>query len=156
MQLNLDLDGIEFRFRITKYEKSNSENLYKLYNQWCIVELSLRSGSWLNYQISSEVLLSYEVEEIRDKISDFLEDKIQLQEELGFVEPDLTFIINPKVDIDLQIHFWDEGLTANYLSLCFDRNNLECLLVYLRYITKEIQTDDEMLQKLIADNVIRI
>ncbi len=93
MQLNLDLDGIEFRFRITKYEKSNSENLYKLYDQWCIVELSLRSGSWLNYQISSEVLLSYEVEEIRDKISDFLEDKIQLQEELGFVEPDLTFII---------------------------------------------------------------
>ena len=75
---------------------------------------------------------------------------------MGFVEPDLTFIINPKVDIDLQIHFWDEGLTANYLSLCFDRNNLECLLVYLRYITKEIQTDDEMLQKLIADNVIRI
>ena len=39
MQLNLDLDGIVFRFRITKYEKSNSENLYKLYDQWCNVEL---------------------------------------------------------------------------------------------------------------------
>ena len=39
MQLNLDLDGIEFRFRITKYEKSNSENLYKLYDQWSNVEL---------------------------------------------------------------------------------------------------------------------
>ena len=156
MQLYLDLDGIEFRFRITKYEKSISDNLYKLYDQWCIVELSLHSGNWLNYQISSEILLAYEVEKIRDKISDFLEDKIQLQEELGFVEPDLTFIIYPKVDIDLQIHFWDEGLTANYLSLCFDRKNLECLLAYLRYITNEIQTDDEMLQKLIADNVIRI
>ena len=73
MQLYLDLDGIEFRFRITKYEKSISDNLYKLYDQWCIVELSLHSGNWLNYQISSEILLAYEVEKIRDKISDFLE-----------------------------------------------------------------------------------
>ena len=39
MQLNLDLGGIEFRFRITQYEKSNSENLYKLYDQWSNVEL---------------------------------------------------------------------------------------------------------------------
>jgi hypothetical protein len=176
MQLNLDLDGIEFCFRITKYEKSNSENLYKLYDQWCIVELSLYSEKWLNYQISSEILLACEVEEIRDKISDLLEDRIQEQEILEFIEPDLTFELNPKknlcedpkytyiapgheivdIDADLHIHFWNDGLTANYLSLCFGRDELECLLVYLRYITNEIQNDDEMLQKLIADDVIRI
>ncbi|MBR5164075.1 MAG: hypothetical protein IKW87_00740 [Ruminococcus sp.] len=176
MQLYLDLDGIEFHFCITEYEKSIPENLYKLYDQWCIVKLSLHSESWLNYQISSEILLSCEVEEIRDKISDLLEDKIQAQEVMEFIEPDFTFVLNPKknlrndskytyiahgheivdIDADLQIHFWNDGLTANYLSLCFDRKDLECLLIYLRCITNEICQDDESVQKLIEDNVIQI
>ena len=51
MQLNLDLDGIEFCFRITKYEKSNSENLYKLYDQWCIVELQQVMTIAMNFDV---------------------------------------------------------------------------------------------------------
>lgn len=173
MWLYLDLDGIEFHFRVKNYRQSTRE---KWDVEWCKVDLTVQSRNWLNYQLSSEILLAYEVEKIRDKISDLLEDKIKIQEEMGFIEPDFTFVLNPKknlrddskytyvatgyeivdIDADLQIHFWDDGLTANYLSLCFDRNDLECLLAYLRCITNEIQKDDELVQKLIADDVIRI
>ncbi|MCR5015963.1 MAG: hypothetical protein K6A75_05255 [Ruminococcus sp.] len=173
MWLYLKLDGIEFHFRVKNYRKSTRE---KWNIEWCRVDLTVHSENWLNYQLSSDILLACEVEEIRERISDLLEDKIKVQEVMKFIEPDFTFVLNPKkdlrddskysyvapgyeivdIDAEFQIHFWNDGLTANYLSLCFDRNDLECLLVYLRCITNEIQTDDEMLQKLIADDVIRI
>lgn len=173
MWLYLDLAGIEFHFSVNNYRKSTLDNWDV---EWCNVDVTIHSGNWLNYQISSEILLACEVEEIRDKISDLLEDRIQEQVEIEFIEPDLSLLLNPKEDIrdnprvlyvalgheivdidaELHIHFWNDGLTANYLSLCFGRDELECLLFYLRYITNEIQNDDEMLQKLIADDVIRI
>lgn len=172
MWLHLDLDGIEMHFRITGYRKSIPE---RWDDQWCQVDLSLYSHNWLNYQISSSILLSCEVEEIRNKVSDLLEDKIQTEEELEFIEPDLTFILTPKkdlrkdprytyvapgyeiVDVDavLHVHLWNSGLTANYLSLCFNRNDLERLVTYLRYVTLEISKDAKVIQELVQKDVIR-
>lgn len=173
MWLYLDLDGIEFHFCVANYTKS----IYEKWDiQWCKVELTIQSEKWLNYQISSDILLACEVENIQDKISDLLEDKIKAQEIMEFIEPDLTLVLNPKkdlrntsrysyaapgyesadIDAELQIHFWNDGLTANYLSLCFDRKDLECLLIYLRCITNKIGKDDESVQKLIKNDIIRI
>ncbi len=173
MWLHLDLDGVALHFRITGYRKSTSENWH---SQWCTVYLTLQGGNWLNYQISSDILLACEVEELCSRISDLLEDKIQAVEEMEFVEPDLTFVLNPKkdlredpkysyvapgheivdIDADLRVHFWDGGLTANYLSLCFDRNDLQCLRTYLQCITHERSNDDKVVQELIARDIIRI
>lgn len=173
MWLHLDLDGVELHFCVTRYRRSSPE---KWDQQWCTVDLTLRSDNWLCYQISSEILLASEVEEMRDRISDLLEDKIQAVEEIEFIEPDLTFVLSPKkdlredpkytyiapgheiadIDADLHIHFWNGGLTANYLSLSFDRNDLECLLTYLQCITHEISKDDKAVQELIASDTIRI
>ena len=172
MWLCLELDGIEFHFRITEYRKSIPE---KWDEQWCHIDLTLRGDNWLYYTLSSDILLACEVEEIRNRISDLLEDKIQVEKELEFIEPDLTFILIPRkdlcrdprsyvacgheiidVDADLRVHLWSDGvLTANYLSLCFDRNDLECLMVYLQYITNKISRDDKAIQELIKKDVIR-
>ena len=96
MWLYLDLAGIEFHFRVNNYRKSTLDNWDV---EWCNVDVTIHSGNWLNYQISSEILLACEVEEIRDKISDLLEDRIQEQIEIEFIEPDLSLFLNPKEDI---------------------------------------------------------
>ena len=173
MWLHLDLDGILFNFRIAKYRKSIPEIWDE---QWCKTDLTLQNYNWLNYQTSSEMLLSCEVEKTRDKISDLLEDKIQTVEEISFIEPDLSFILRPKKDIrkdpdhvyvapgyeildidsDMRVYFWNDGLTANYLSLCYNRNDLENLLTDMQLVTNEIPTDDKTVQKLITKDIIRI
>lgn len=173
MWLHLDLDGVELHLRIEGYRKSNSE---KWDSQWCTVYITLQSDDWLNYQLSSDILLACEVEALCNRISDLIEDKIQTVEKMEFIEPDLTFVLRPKKDLrkdpkyvyvapgheivdifaDLHIHFWNGGLTANYLSLCFDRNDLQCLLTYLQCITHEISKDSKAVQELISKDIIRI
>lgn len=172
MWLYLDLDGIELHFRITKYRKSKPE---KMYDQWCQVDLTLHSGKWLCYQVSSEILMTCEVEEVCNRIYDLLEEKIQIEEELEFIEPDLSFVLNPKkdlrndskyayiapgheiidIDAELRVHFWNDALTANYLSLFLDRNDLECLAIYLQCVTNKISQEDKAVQELIKHDVIR-
>ena len=43
---------------------------------------------------------------------------------------------------DLHISFWDDGLTANYLSLCFGEADLDALWQYLRLVTGEADLSD--------------
>lgn len=173
MWFHLNLDGIELCFRVAKYRKSAPE---KSDEQWCNIDLALHGNNWLNYKVSSDILLACEVEEIRNRIFDLLEDKIQAEEELDFIEPDLTFVLYPKKDLredikytyiapgheildinaDLRVHLWNDGLTANYLSLCFDRDDLQKLLIYLQLVTDEISKDDKIVQKLIESDIIRL
>ena len=173
MWLQLDLDGIKLHFRIAKYRKSIPESWDE---QWCNIDLTLHRNNQLNYKISSEILLACEVEEIRNKIFDLLEDKIQAEEEMEFIEPDLTFVLYPKkdlhedikytyvapghevldIDANLRVHLWNDGLTANYLSLCFGRDDLEKLLTYLQLVTNEISKDDKNVQELVESDIIQL
>ena len=43
---------------------------------------------------------------------------------------------------DLRVSFWNHGLTANYLSLCFDQADLDALWQYLRLVTGEADLSD--------------
>lgn len=66
MWLYLDLDGIDFHFRIENFRASSAENWD---SEWCKVDLTLQAGNWLNYQqVSSETMLCKEVESIRNQI----------------------------------------------------------------------------------------
>ena len=162
MWLKLNLDGIDFHFRILCYEKSAQE---RWDIQWCKVDLALQSLNCIDYRISSEILLSCEAEGLRDKINRLLQDGFQSAEELEFIEPDLTFILTPKKDTgheimdvsaDMHIHLWCDGLTANYISVCFGKAELESLLTYLRFITGEISGKSDAVQELIKKDVFRI
>lgn len=173
MWFHLDLDGIDFHFRISKYRKS-IQDIWD--EQWCKVDLTLQSGNWLNYQTSSEMLLSREVEQLSAKLFDLISNKLELQEELEFIEPDLSFILNPQkdltldpnytyvapgheiadIDAEVHVHLWNGGLTSNFISLCFGREDIEALCSYLHLITKQIQSDDPTIKKLIDNDIIRI
>lgn len=175
MWLKLDLGGIDFRFRIEKYKKSTRENWDV---EWCDVDLMLKSQEWLNYNIvSDECLLSIEVEELCDKIDALLNDKLEEPEIITCIEPDLEFHLYPKYDIrnnpdvvyikpgsntivdvcmKLIVSFWhkNRGLTANQLQLYFNRENLEKLHCYLKYVIWIITEEDETLQKLMTEGII--
>ena len=174
MWLKLDLGDIDFRFRISKYEKSKNDYL----DNWCKVDLTLKSQEWLNYNIVyQEVLLPCEVEELCDKIDDLLNDRLDELETLTCIEPDFEFILEPKYDIrnnpdvvyirpgsevivdvymEFIVSFWDKkgALTANRLIMMLDREDLEKLLCYLKYITGAITEEDETLRKFIAEKCI--
>ena len=172
MWFHLDLDGIDFHFRISQYRKSIKDIWDE---QWCKVDLTLQNGNWLNYQTSSEMLLSCEVEQLNAKLIDLLSNKLQSQEDLEFIEPDLSFILNPQkdltldpnytyvapgheivdIDVDVHVHLWNGGLTSNYISLSFGREDIEALDAYLKLITNQVQVDDPSIKKLIDNDIIR-
>lgn len=90
MNLYLDLDGIDFYFKIEDYYPSRKNKDY-----WCRVTLDLVSSKWLNYYEHSKILLSYEVEDLRDKIKLLLNNELIEKLELDNVEPDLIFYFLP-------------------------------------------------------------
>ena len=173
MWFHLDLDGIDFHFRISKYRKSIKDSWY---DQWCNVDLILQSSNWLNYQASSEMLLCCEIEQLSTKLVDLLSNQLQSQEELEFIEPDLSFTLNPQkdltldtnytyvapgheiadIDADIHFHLWNGGLTSNYISLRFNREDIEAFCSYLNLITNQVQTDDLTIKKLIDSDIIRV
>ncbi|MBQ9674095.1 MAG: hypothetical protein IJV39_05670 [Ruminococcus sp.] len=115
------------------------------------------------------------MDQLRDSIDRLLNNSLSEQEELTFIEPDLSFVLNPQkdlrdsgkysyiapgheivdIDADLHVHFWNGGLTANYISLCFDRSDLEKLLVYLRLTTRLITKQSPEVQDLLDKDILR-
>ena len=170
MWIRLDLEGIDFNFRISKYRQSTKE---KWDDEWCKIDLTLQASDWLNYHIvSDEIMLASEVEKVRDKINDLLLDKLDKPEIIECIEPDLEFHLFPMkktqnnpdialksvyenayVDMDLQISFWDRNgeLTANRLLLVFGKEDLKKMLCYLRYITGMADDRDEKVQMLLME-----
>ena len=169
MWLEMDLEGIEFCFRIAGYKKSTKDNCY---DEWCKVDLAVKAGDWLNYHVeASEMLLAMEVETLKDAIDDLLNDRLEQPNELGFIEPDIEFELYPKEDLrnnsrflyiapgneiadiymELVISFWHNGLTANRLIMRFVQADMEKLECYLKYIIGIINEDDATVQKMMAD-----
>jgi len=166
MWLKLDLDGIIFQLQICGYRSSTTE---KWDSQWCRIDLSLTSGHWLNYIIKNdEVLLACEVEILSENLQKLLNDRFIETTEIECIEPDFKFILHPKKnlrndskyvyvregyeieDISMEwiVFFWNDGcLTNNYLSMEFDRDDIEHLYNYIKMIMGSI----DMQSKTIAD-----
>ena len=173
MKLHLNLAGVEVSLQIKNYiKKLPNEDMF---SNWCKTDFSFTSGDWLNYsQDNSEIFLPHDIDTLANLVEDLLNDRLDKSIEYECVEPDFTFILNPKkdlrndpevlyvrpgceiVDIDAEwkISFWHDGLTANYLSLSLDRGDIENLLYYLRLITGELKEDDPKIQHLIRDGIL--
>lgn len=104
MNLQLDAQGINIYLKIKGYKPSDSDTWD---SQWCNCDFSFYSGTWLNYhKEDDEVLLSCEVEELADKLSQLLNDELSEQTEILCIEPDFIFTLFPKRDLrkDPAIH----------------------------------------------------
>lgn len=167
MWLKLDLMGVDFHLQISDYASTTNENWD---SKWCITNLSIISGNWLNYMIeNNEVLLSFEVKELAEKLEQLLNDRLNEIVEIECIEPDFKFILYPKTnmrnnpkyeyiqegyeieDIKMEwiVYFWNGYLTNNYLSMEFDRDDIEYLSKYLNMIIGKIDKQSEEINEMV-------
>lgn len=168
MWLSLDLEGIGFRFRIRNYRQYSAEEILN-YENWTRIDLSLQAGEWLNYHVTNdEIMMTNEIEDLRDHLELLLTDGLTEEYRLELLEPDFVFALHPKedvrnnptivyvrpgheivdIDVDMEIAFWHEGLTANRLILSFDREEINALWLYLCMISGTIDKQDSSIQAL--------
>ena len=56
--------------------------------------------------------------------------------------------------MEWKIYFWSDGLTDNYISLTFDREDLKMLLNYLFLITGILEKDSETVNNMIQNGFL--
>ena len=153
--MRIDVAGIIIDFLVKGYRKSTRENWDDL---WCKCDFSFRSNNWLNYQsVDNEVLLSCEVEELENNLTQLLDGKITEKTVIEPIEPDFKFILYPEEDLrnnpnytyvqpgfeivdiylEWKVYFWHEGLTDNHLTVTHDRTEITALRDYLRSVIKK-------------------
>ena len=153
--MRIDVAGIIIDFLVKGYRKSTRENWDDL---WCKCDFSFRSNNWLNYQsVDNEVLLSCEVEELENNLTQLLDGKITEKTVIEPIEPDFKFILYPEEDLrnnpnytyvqpgyeivdiylEWKVYFWHEGLTDNHLTVTLDRTEITSLRDYLISVIKK-------------------
>ena len=170
MWIKFDLDGMIFELKIKNYIPNQTLN-----GDWVEISHNFRFYDIINYSVNrEELLLNYEVDKIRDYMENLLNDKLNINKEYEGIEPDFCFIFKPKyylndipgvlyvkpgqetvdISMELKVNLWDGGLTANYFSMTFYRDEIEQFYLYLSLITKKIGIEDYRIQKLLENGVI--
>lgn len=158
LKLQLNLAGIILTVGIRNYEEVNDLDWDSV---WCRVDFSLKSYPWLDYRMNdSEIILASEVDCLIHTLRELLSGGLKERCEIDLIEPDFSFVLSPSkndldIDMDWRVSFWDEGaLTANYLSLAFDRDDIKYLLHYLMLVTGELTTEDPFIDQMMQKKLL--
>ena len=54
----------------------------------------------------------------------------------------------------LKVNLWNEGLTCNYFSTTFNKEEIEIFYLYLSLITNKISKDNDKINNLITEGII--
>ena len=54
----------------------------------------------------------------------------------------------------LKVNLWNEGLTCNYFSTTFNKEEIEIFYLYLSLITNKISKDNDKINNLITAGII--
>ena len=155
MSIQIDAAGIIIDLLVKGYRKSNKDNWDE---QWGKCDFAFKSDSWLNYQsVDNEVLLSCEIEELEQSLTQLINGEITEKKMIEPIEPDFKFILYPEEDLrnnpnytyvqpgyeivdiylEWRVYFWNEGLTDNYLTVTLGREEITMLRDYLRTVIKK-------------------
>lgn len=155
MWFEIDASGINIKLQINGYRPTNKDNWD---SEWCRCDFLFSSGDWLNYhKENDEVLLASEVDELEEKLSKLLDNKLTESEEMVCIEPDFIFKLYPQTDLrenpeytyvqpryeiqdiylEWKVFFWCDGLTDNHLVVTLGRDEIKSMRDYLSIITKK-------------------
>lgn len=170
MWVKFDLQGMKLKFKVEKYIPNQTID-----GKWAQISFSFEFQDVIKYSTSkNEVLLSSEVDDIRDYIEKLLDDKLDEKVIYKCIEPDFEFTFSPQYDVrndsdviwvksgneirdiemKLKVNLWNEGLTCNYFSTSFDREKIEIFYLYLSLITNKINKNNDKIKDLIKSGVI--
>ena len=149
----MNVDGMIVRLSIKGYEKSNKADWD---TQWCECEFSLGfENQLIFYESSGSLLLSCEIEDLESKLTQLLNDELDEAYKLECIEPDFSFIFQPKGDLsndpnlvyfqrgyritdiamEWRVFLWIGGFaTDNYFALALDRKEITLLRDFLRAV----------------------
>lgn len=152
--IRFDLGVADVHLRISGY--TNSEKI-DWDDRWCQVNLTVEGGSgFINYSISSDIMLSGEAETLEILAEELLNGKMTEPYTKELLEPELRFVFRPEeFAMDLQIILWDDAPTENYISLRFYDEHLESFLMYLQLITKKLSMTSPQVRKSIEADILR-
>ena len=157
MWLKLNLNGLKFDLKIDEYSPNQM-----LEGKWANISFSFEFQNIIHYsQNQSESLLCYEIDNLVFCIEKLLNNKIAKRTKLEGIEPDFTFIFNPKnhdkqidINMEMKVALWNEGFSANSIITTFDRDNIEKLYLYLSLVTNKVDSNDLRIRKLIEKGII--
>ena len=172
MWLKLDLEGMKIELQIKGYQPSDRDNWDY---QWCSVDFSFVFPNCINYsKTDDEVMLSCEVEQLEKTIDDFINNRLVEKESIELIEPDFVFVFLPSYNMveageytyaapghemssavmEWKINLWDGGLTDNYFSTTFDKNDLRVLRDYLRLVIGKLDKNSPEIKKYVDSGLI--
>lgn len=154
MWFEIHAKGIKVKLQITGHVPTRKDNWD---NKWCKCDFSFSSGDWLNYHIeNAEVFLADEVDRLAESLTDLLDNQLSEEQEFICIEPDFIFRLYPQTDLrndpkytyirpgyeiqdiylEWKVYFWHQGLTDNYLTVTFNREQIMCLRDYFISVMK--------------------
>lgn len=168
MWLNLNLDDMIFKFQITNYKNNPTLN-----EEWCKVSFDIQFDTIIHYQTeNNELILYYELEDIRNYLGDLINNKLKKQEIIQCIEPDFSFIFKPynqsksietdysdsilDKSLELRIHLWTNQLipSYNYFPILFDEQQMIYFYNYLLLITNQITKEDSKIMDMINKGLL--
>lgn len=157
MWVKFDIEGLKFELKVENYISNQTID-----EAWANVSFNFEFQNIIKYsKDSSENLLCREIDDLMLVLEDLLDNKLNEREEFGCIEPDFTFVFNPKgvngsidITMELQVNLWYGGLTCNYFSTTFCREEIEQLYLYLSLITNKIEKDDYRIISLIEKGIL--
>ncbi len=172
MRLRLNLCDVDVQLKINGWRESNPDE--EMGDNWCDVKLSLNS-KYLNYDPSGEMLTSGEILYLEEILGQLLDGTLEEDCTVNFIEPDLQFNLrvakrlydvpgkmlyrNGYVDADIEadfvIRFWCSGvLGTNTFKMYMERQEINALYTYLRFVTGKIALDDTDIVSLIQKGML--
>lgn len=149
--MKFTLDGTILNFTISNYRRST---LAGWKDEWCDVELKV-SSRYVNYENSGKLMLCSEVESLFGRLCDLNDGKVTRREHIFLAEPVLEFRLRPAVETDdgsadvdmyfcINLNDDEDVVTANSISLLFDRENIEKLRKYLKVTIASVIMEEKV------------
>lgn len=152
--IHFNLGFTDMHLRISDYSNDDNENYD---DRWCCVDLTVEGGTGvLNYAISSDIMLSGEVDTLEYLIENLLNGQMTEPQTMELLEPNLRFAFLPEyAEMDFQIILWDDAPSESYISLRFYGEYLQSFLTYLQLITRKLSMSSPQVQKSIEADILR-
>ena len=158
----LDIDDTGFEFKIRNYNPNHNESNWD--DLWCNITVIIKNKYFRYVKSCDELLLSCEIDKIKKNLKALLDDKIKQEEEINFIEPDLSMILHPKRNckenpklvyiregyeiIDIRMEFIlnltdnERAYTGQKYIIPFNREEIQQLYEYLLSSDIEENLDD--------------